>query len=736
MGVKKRSGNYVKFFTYLIIVVLINVAATTLFFRWDLTKNKVFSISEASQHVVSTLSEPLTINVFFTSNLPAPYNNVEQYLRDLLKEYAIYANRYFNYRFYNVSAEEGAINKEAKNNQELANSYGIYPVQIQTVEKDEVKFQKAYMGLVMIHGDIMERLPTITSTDGLEYQLTTGIRKLNNKVSALLRLPGKIRIKLFLSSSLKEVAPLMRLERLSELPKEFEKIVEGLNKRSFGKLEFDYLDPTKDPSLEKEAGKYNIMKLRWPALSDGKIQPGSGSIGLVMEYKDRVVEIPLISVLKLPIIGTQYQMVNMNKMDEIINENLESLIDINQDLGYLADHGTLKPAQPSPMDPMRRSGGPLSNFRELASQNYTIKEVSLKGGTIPEGLNCLVIARPTEAFTDYELLQIDQFLMRGKSLALFMDTFKEVMPPKNMAMQYGRGPQYVPVDTGLSKLLEHYGIRIKKSYVLDESCFKQALPRQLGGGERNIYFAPLIKSRFINKDLGFMQNIKGLVAFKISPLELDAKRIKENGLEAYKLFSSSDKSWEMSGKINLNPMFISPPQSKDKMKSRPLAYILEGKFPSYFAGRPIPQREVEEEKTKKDDKEKRDSKTEPEKKPDSDLSKIKGEGGIITKGKPGKIFLVASSEMLKNSLVDEKGKTPNATFLMNTLDFLNDREEIAVMRSKEQRFNPLEESRPGTRTFVKTFNIAVLPVLVVLFGLLVWFLRHSRKRRIQMMFQK
>ena len=736
MGLKKRSGSYVKFFAYLIIIVLMNMAATTLFFRWDLTKNKVFSISEASQQVVSTLSEPLTINVFFTSNVPAPYNNVEQYLRDLLKEYSIYANQHFNYRFYNVSAEEGDIDKEAKKNQELANSYGIYPVQIQTVEKDEVKFQKVYMGLVMIHGDILERLPTITSTEGLEYQLTTGIRKLNNKVGALLGLPGKIRIRLFQSSSLEEVAPFMRLDRLSEIPGELKKIVEELNKRSFGKLEFEYLNPTEDPGLKKESEKYNILKLEWPAFPDKNIQPGNGSIGLVMEYKDRIVEIPLVNVLQLPIIGTQYQMVNLNKMDEIINENLESLIDINQDLGYLADHGTLKFARPSPMDPTGRAGGPLTNFQKLASQNYTIKEVALKEGTIPEGFQCLVIARPTEAFTDYELFQIDQFLMRGNSLALFVDAFQEVMPPQNMPQQYGQGPQYIPIDTGLSKLLEHYGIRMKKSYVLDENCFRQAMPKQLGGGERAIYFAPLIKNRFINKDLGFMQNIKGLVAFKIAPLALDAKRIEENGLEAYKLFSSSDKSWEMSGRINLNPMFIRPPQSKDKMKSRPLAYIVQGEFPSYFTEKSIPEKEVAEEKAGNKSKEKKDSKKEPQQKPDSDLSKIKGKGEIITKGKPGKILLIASSEMLKNSLVDENGRTPNATFLMNSLDFLNDKEEIAVMRSKEQRFNPLEETRPGIRTFVKTFNIAVLPVLVVLFGFLVWFLRHSRKRRIQVMFEK
>jgi hypothetical protein len=58
------------------------------------------------------------------------------------------------------------------------------------------------------------------------------------------------------------------------------------------------------------------------------------------------------------------------------------------------------------------------------------------------------------------------------------------------------------------------------------------------------------------------------------------------------------------------------------------------------------------------------------------------------------------------------------------------------MRSKEQRFNPLEDTGAGTKTFVKTFNIVALPILVNLFGLLVWFRRHSRKKHIQMMFQR
>ena len=159
------SGKYIKFLVYLTIVVLINLVGLTLFFRLDLTANKVYSISAASRQVVATLSEPLTINVFFTKNLPAPHNNTERYLHDLLEEYSYHANQFFNYRFYDVNPDEGDVSPETKRNQDLAKDYGIFPVQIQAIEKDEVKFMKAYMGLVLIHGDIIEK-----STEYPEYR--------------------------------------------------------------------------------------------------------------------------------------------------------------------------------------------------------------------------------------------------------------------------------------------------------------------------------------------------------------------------------------------------------------------------------------------------------------------------------------------------------------------------------------------------------------------------------------
>jgi len=715
----KPSASYFKFGLYLLVVVLANLAGITLFARLDLTRAKSYSLSDVSRQVVSSLSEPLTIDVFFSRNLPAPYNNVEQYLRDLLEEYGVHANRFFNYRFYDVSAEEGDIPADAKENQKLASTYGIHPIQVQVIEKDEVKFQRAYMGMVMIHGDLIEQIPTITTTDGLEYRITTAIQKMNDKIGALLRLPGKIRVKMFLSPSLSSIAPFMGLKQLPGLPAEIEKAVKALNTKTYGKLEYEFSEPPSDQRFEEVSRAYNLLALSWPASNDGKIPAGRGAIGLMVEYGERKINLPLIDAVRIPIIGTQYKLVSMENLDRMINDSVESVIDMHGRLGVLADHGAAPlagmPGAP-PDDPQA-----FGNLRELVSQNYSLTPVQLSAGAIPEGIACLLIVKPREKFSDYDLFQLDQFLMQGKSLAFFLDAFDEAQMPGQAVV--------TPIETGLETLLEHYGVRVQRSLVLDENCYRQELPAQMGGGDRPIYYAPLIKNQFINQDLGFMQNIRGLVAVKTSPLELLAERVKANNLQAYRLLASSEKSWEMKAPLNLNPMAMRPPSRAEDMGSRPIAYLLEGSFPSYFAGKPLPVKEAGPKKE-----------GEPEKPPAVeapaiDTSKIERHGQFIAQGGPGRIFVLASSEMLRNVVIDESGRGPNTVFALNVIDYLNGHEGVAMMRAKEQRFNPLRDTDAGSKTFIKMFVIAGLPLLVALFGVGVWFRRSARKRRIQEMFQ-
>jgi ABC-2 type transport system permease protein len=97
--------------------------------------------------------------------------------------------------------------------------------------------------------------------------------------------------------------------------------------------------------------------------------------------------------------------------------------------------------------------------------------------------------------------------------------------------------------------------------------------------------------------------------------------------------------------------------------------------------------------------------------------------------------VLASAEMLKDQLLDEQGSSTNSMFILNMIDALNGRADIAAMRSKVQSFNPLIETGAATKTIVKTINIAGLPLLVVAFGLIVWARRHARRKTIQLKFQ-
>jgi ABC-type uncharacterized transport system involved in gliding motility auxiliary subunit len=734
MGVFKEQ--YIKFILYMAVIVLVNLAGLTLFFRADLTAGKLFSLSDASKKAVATLSEPLSIKVFFSKNLPAPHNNTERYLKDLLDEYAAKAGRLFNYQFYNVSSEEGDLSATAVENRELAKSYGISPIQIRIVENDELQFKNAYMGLVLIHGDLIEKINAVTSTDGLEYRLTTAIQKLNNKVSALLRVKDPVQATLYLSSSLNDIAPMIGLNDLPDLKHTVEKTIENINARSRNILSFSHQDISDKQALNEIGKKYDLLALSWPDIPKNNIQAGQGAAGLVLTYQDQAASLPLITAVELPIIGTTYEMAEPETLEQDIVDIMEKMIGINQDIGFLADHGT-PTLGPDRMAMMQGgSGGGMQVFNDLLSDRYTIRQIALKDQDIPDGLNCLIIAKPTEPFSDYELFQIDQALMKGTNIAFFGDAFNEIMPRGGMGM-----PQYVPIDTGLEKLLAHYGITMTPAYVMDKAAYKHQ-PRE--GGEQIIYFAPMLKEDTINNAPSFMHNIKGIVAMQVSPLSLMPDNIDAGRVTATRLLSSSKESWLMKDNINLNPMFISPPESSGEMTSYDLAYLLEGTFTSYFKDKPVPEKETGETDIPGSG-ENADNSEGPDSSPldpadvkpasHADSPEVVAENRILETSRPAKIFVLGCSQMLMDNMLDPEGRTTNATFILNAIDHLNGEDEIAAMRSKQQTLNPLNSTTPMVRGVIKSLNIAGLPLLVCVFGLAVWMAGKARRKRIANQFK-
>jgi ABC-2 type transport system permease protein len=724
---KKTTRKYSALILYLVAIVLINLVGITLFWRLDLTANNLYSLSAASKKVVSNLSEPLTINVFFSKNLPPPYNNIELYLHDLLEEYELHSNDNLSYRFYDVTAREGDISEETEENRKIAQGYGITPISIRKIEKDEVRVHRAFMGIALIHGDVVGKITAVTSTNDLEYRITSTIRGMTDKITALGNLTGMIQVTLVLSSSILEVAPAINLQGVETLEAGIWDVVDRLNKKTFNRLDFMVIDPSREQRTPGELRRFERFSLEWPEIkgADGDVVPaGKGLAAVGVSYGQKSVE---RNLLNRKIVRTsrgpaeQYSVAEMNQVETFIDENINNIIDINEELGYLASHGALPlldlpPKYPPPPD--WKKGEDLNRFNDLVSQSYTLKEIKLDE-PVPDGIDTLIIAGVKEKFTDWQLFLIDQFLMKGKSLALFLDSFNEIKPPGGDRYQPS---EYYPLDTGLEKLLAHYGLKVKKSFLLDENCFINRERIELP-----IYYAPIIKDENIHRSLDFMENIKRLLVVKVSPLEAVKENIEKNNLVLKPLFFSSEKSWEMTGRINLTPQTIRPPADDRQKESKPLAYLLEGEFPSYFAGKPIPVKSVKEGEKKGAGNHDNDQVKRPA---------VKVEKSILAKGKPGKIFLIGTGYILKDALLDERGQSSNAVFLLNLLDYLNNREDIAVMRSKNQRFNPLKDSGAFVKLLVKILNIVGLPALVILLGIITWFRRTARKKRIRAMFAK
>lgn len=224
----------------------------------------------------------------------------------------------------------------------------------------------------------------------------------------------------------------------------------------------------------------------------------------------------------------------------------------------------------------------------------------------------------------------------------------------------------------------------------------------------------------IARDLPFLRGIKGLIMLNASPLTLT-----DGPADAYRLVSSTEGSWEMSENINLyNPLYISPPSSLEQRGSRTLAYLLEGEFQSYFRGREIPPRPVPQEEEEEGGEDLGLGKTE-----------LSVPESFRSETTAGKIIAIGSSAILEDAVMDRQSSSPNSAFVLNLLDYLSGREDYAVMRSKGQSYNPLKETKGSMKSFVKGFNIAGLPILVVLVGLLVWASWLARKKRIQSGFQ-
>ena len=159
------------------IIILLNYLSNRFFFRLDLTEDRRYSLSPATRNILRSLEEPVTISAYFTKKLPPDYANLKRDFKDMLTDYQTISKGMVAYEFIDPAEDEELERKIIQK--------GIVQAQIGGREKDELKIQKAYMGAEIQLGEKSEIISILQSTEGMEYFLTTGIKKLSLKSKPL-----------------------------------------------------------------------------------------------------------------------------------------------------------------------------------------------------------------------------------------------------------------------------------------------------------------------------------------------------------------------------------------------------------------------------------------------------------------------------------------------------------------------------------------------------------------------
>ncbi|KPL01034.1 MAG: hypothetical protein AMJ91_01985 [candidate division Zixibacteria bacterium SM23_73_3] len=155
------------------ILLVLNLISVNLFARLDLTEGKVFSLSESSKELMRNLNDRLIGKLYFTRDLPPPYNSYARYLKDQLEEYQAYAGGKLKLEMIDPAEEKEELE---------AQRYGIPPLQVNAMENDKIEIKKVYMGLVLLFEDRKEIIPVLQNISGLEYELTSTIKRLSSKI--------------------------------------------------------------------------------------------------------------------------------------------------------------------------------------------------------------------------------------------------------------------------------------------------------------------------------------------------------------------------------------------------------------------------------------------------------------------------------------------------------------------------------------------------------------------------
>ena len=227
------------------------------------------------------------------------------------------------------------------------------------------------------------------------------------------------------------------------------------------------------------------------------------------------------------------------------------------------------------------------------------------------------------------------------------------------------------------------------------------------------YFIKIVKPNF-STEHSITNQLEALTLPWTSSLAVMPKE----GITATPLAKTSEAGRSIQGYYNLMPNAPIPPNAESQIYT--VAAALEGKFKSFYAGKEIPAVPTQDAAGSG---------------LDTSLTTAEGETptpvadteGRITKteSEQTQIVVVGTAQFLTQLRRD------GIDFFLNTVDWLTLGDALIGIRSHTITDRPLREVSEIEKNFIKYLCIVGVPLMVIIFGLLRYFLKRRAKRFVE-----
>lgn len=553
--------------------------------RLDLTQHQEYSLSDVTTDLMSNLQEPLWIRGYFSETSHPLLAPLVPRIKDTLREYEVASNNMMSLEFVDPITDP-EMEREANQ------VYGIRPTPLQTNNRGGVSLVNVYFDLLIGYGDqtatlnfsdLIEVVDRGTGADiqlrNLEFDLTSSIQRVvfgfQSLDAVLESLTDPAQITLYMSSA---TLP----ESMNEASDTIQSVSNEIAEKFPDKVSFNIVEMSAEDAPITEQQLFDQYQIQPVATSFFATE--TFYLHLVIEAGNKVQVI-------FPS-GELSQVEIRNAIESTLKRSSSGFLKV-VGLWIPQPQQTLNQFGQSQQLPNLQQYGILE---DTLRETYEVQRVNLSDGRSPDGIDVLIIIAPNN-MTNLERFAIDQYIMRGGSVIVAGGHYR-------MGIDQTQGALLLePNESGIEDMLEHYGITIEDSLVMDtqNAPFPVQTQRDIGGMLVNElqamdypYFVD-IRPNTMNADSAIVNRLPFVTMNWSSPITIDESLLEEATVTT--LLTSSDNAWTTTSTA-INPDFDIYPElgfaTSEERQTYDLAVAVQGKFESFFVDQPSPFESEEE----------------------------------------------------------------------------------------------------------------------------------------------